>query len=166
MKDVNRVPLLLDRLEELEKKSLEFGIFGEDDSEVLMIARVNEFGVQIEVTERMRGYLHSIGIHLRADTEHINIPERSFVRGYFDFNQRDIITNAEKLLENVILLKISVNTFYSTLGEYIVGKMKSYLTRLREPSNHPKTIEQKGSSNPLIDTGRLRDSITYKVVKN
>ena len=29
----------------------------------------------------------------------------------------------------------------------------------------PKTIEKKGSSQPLIDTGTLRNSITYQVTK-
>ena len=32
--------------------------------------------------------------------------------------------------------------------------------------NSPLTIAQKGSAMPLIDTGKLRQSITYEVEKN
>ena len=32
--------------------------------------------------------------------------------------------------------------------------------------NRPATIKAKGSSSPLIDTGRLRKAITYKVEEN
>lgn len=48
------------------------------------IAAVHEFGCTIRVTQRMRGYLHAIGIHLRKDTTHIVIPERSFLRATKD----------------------------------------------------------------------------------
>ena len=44
------------------------------------IARVHEFGKLIEVTPKMRAYLHSQGLHLKPDTEYIVIPPRSFLR--------------------------------------------------------------------------------------
>lgn len=42
--------------------------------------RVHEFGAVIRVTPRMRGYLHSIGIHLRRRTDRVHIPKRPFMR--------------------------------------------------------------------------------------
>lgn len=164
--DETSVPDFLKMLDDLTSTHLEIGVFGEDDSEILMIANVNEFGCQIEVTEKMRNYLRAIGLPLKNDTKYINIPERSFIRGGYQENKNKIIDNAEVLLEKVINLQLPVETFFETLGEYIVGLIQQYLTDLRTPKNHPFTISQKGSSNPLIDTGRLRQSITYKVVKN
>src|SRR6056297_1288517 len=75
---------LYDKIQKLEKMEIRIGIFAEDSSFLLMIARVHEFGTKIEVTPKMRAYLHAKGLHLRADTQYINIPERSFVRSTAD----------------------------------------------------------------------------------
>ncbi len=48
--------------------------------EVARLARIHEYGITIAVTDRMRGYLHAEGLHLRADTEAIVIPPRPFLR--------------------------------------------------------------------------------------
>lgn len=164
--DENNVPKFLEMLEELSSTHLEIGIFGEDDSEILMIANVNEFGCKIKVTDKMRNYLHVIGIHLKKTTKEISIPERSFIRGGFQEHKSKMESEGEKLLEQVINFQLPVNTFFNTLGEYIAGLIQDYMTDLRTPPNHPVTIANKKSSNPLINTGRLRQSITYKVVRN
>lgn len=44
------------------------------------IAAIHEYGCTIQVTPKMRGYLHSQGLHLKASTNFIRIPERSFLR--------------------------------------------------------------------------------------
>lgn len=49
------------------------------------------------------------------------------------------------------------------VGLFAVGGVQQYMTDLKEPSNSAYTVEQKGSDNPLIDTGALRASVTYKV---
>jgi hypothetical protein len=48
--------------------------------DVADIAWVHEYGCTIRVTEKMRAYLHTQGMHLKASTQYINIPERSFLR--------------------------------------------------------------------------------------
>ncbi|HSH50849.1 MAG TPA: hypothetical protein VK982_03910 [Bacteroidales bacterium] len=163
--DETKVPEFLAMLDELLNTQLEIGIFGEDDSEMVMIASVHEFGVDIKVTNKMRGYLHSIGIHLNPNTKTVKIPERSFMRAGYDKEKENIIRQSEKLLEKVLKLELPVKVFFETLGELIVGMIQKYLTDLSSPPLHPATIKNKGSSNPLIDTGHLRESITYKVVK-
>lgn len=55
---------------------VEVGVFGGRAG----IADVHEFGKVINVTPKMRGYLNSIGIHLKKSTTKIIIPERSFLR--------------------------------------------------------------------------------------
>lgn len=164
--DESNVKEFLKMLEELSSTHLEIGIFGDSGGDILMIANVNEFGCRIKVTDKMRSYLHVIGIHLKKDTKEINIPERSFVRGSYDENKNKIIDNADKLLEKVINLELPVSVFFDALGEYIVGLVQEYMTDLKSPPNHPTTIVNKKSSNPLINTGRLRQSITYKVVRS
>ena len=49
------------------------------------------------------------------------------------------------------------------LGEYAAGEWQQSITDLREPPNAPRTIKAKGSSNPLIDSGRMRKAVTWEV---
>lgn len=163
--DNNNIPKLLEVLDDLERHRVEIGIFGEEDSELLMIASVNEFGCQIQVTDKMRAYLHSQGLHLSRHTELITIPERSFIRSGFDAQKDDYEERAARMLDSVLRLDLPVRTFFETLGEYISGRLQEYLTSVDSPPNHPFTVAQKGSSNPLINTGRLRQAITHRVVK-
>jgi len=41
--------------------------------------------------------------------------------------------------------------------------IREAIIELDTPPNAPATIEAKGSSNPLIDTGRMKDSVTWVV---
>ena len=49
------------------------------------------------------------------------------------------------------------------VGAIAAGATQQYITDLRDPPNAPYTIAKKGSDNPLIDSGSLRASVTYKV---
>ena len=42
--------------------------------------------------------------------------------------------------------------------------VKRQTVLLKEPANAPVTIEMKGSSNPLRDTGFLGNSVTYRII--
>lgn len=149
--DETKVPEFLAMLDELTSTHLEIGIFGEDDSDMVMIGTVHEFGMDIK---------------LKKSGKVINIPERSFIRAGYDQEKENIIRESEKLLEKVIVLELPVKVFFETMGELMVGMIQKYLTDLKYPPNAPSTITYKGSSNPLIDEGHLRDSITYKVVRD
>lgn len=163
--DKSRVPELLKELKALKDRKLEIGILAESGEKMLMIANVNEFGCEIVVTDKMRKFFAAAyGVHLKKTTEKIVIPERSFMRGGFDYNQKNIENTAEKLLEKLVDGTIDTETYLEFLGEYTAGKIKEYLINLRTPANSPLTIRQKRSSNPLVDTGHLKDTITYKVL--
>lgn len=162
--DDNNVPNILKEINKLKNKKIQIGIFGDDDSTMLMIARVHEFGVDIEVTPKMRAYLHHIGIHLKEDTEEINIPERSFVRATFDEKAKEIQRMGQKGIEAVLLGKEKADVFLERYGLYLRDLVRKKLRDLKEPPNHPATAKRKGSSNPLVDDGHLKRSITYRVV--
>ena len=44
------------------------------------------------------------------------------------------------------------------------GKIREYMTDLRNPANANITVAVKGSSNPLVDTGHLISAIDYEVI--
>ncbi|CAH9012464.1 tail completion or Neck1 protein [Vibrio phage F35 g1] len=50
------------------------------------------------------------------------------------------------------------------IGDIAVGKVKQYMTELQDPPNAPSTVKKKGSSNPLINNGHLRQSVTYSII--
>lgn len=51
----------------------------------------------------------------------------------------------------------------SRAGELFVGFIQKEITNLKEPPNAESTILKKGSSNPLIDSGDMRQSVQWKL---
>jgi len=164
--DDNKVPELLNVIKELKSSCIQVGIFAAEGSKILMIATVNEYGCDITVTPKMRGYLGSQGLHLKKETTVIKIPERSFIRNSYTENLLNIQKFVDNDLDKVFNFTMTVSEFYKDVGMYCVGLVQKHLTKLKEPPNHPFTIERKnGKTNPLINTGELREKITFKVVK-
>jgi hypothetical protein len=67
--------------------SVEVGVFGSRAG----IAKIQEFGKKIDVTPKMRRYLHSQGLHLKSSTTQVIIPERSFMRSAYDENKSRVM---------------------------------------------------------------------------
>ena len=51
------------------------------------------------------------------------------------------------------------------VGTLLVNDVKRSIVELRNPPLAESTIKKKGSTNPLIDDGVMKDSTTYKVIK-
>lgn len=96
----------------------------------------------------------------------VNIPERSFIRATFDEKNDEWMAFLESQIEKVCELEIEAKTVFERLGARIVADIQRQMTDMRSPRNAPLTISNKGSSNPLIDTGELRRHVTWKVVSN
>jgi hypothetical protein len=87
------------------------------------------------------------------------IPMRPFLRNA-------IAKNTRKWGDSVNTALIGTNDSEKALkmlGEIVRGDIVLSLTNLNTPPNAPSTIKQKGSSNPLIDTGLLRNSISWEL---
>lgn len=162
IKDKDNVSDIIKTVEKISSTGLNIGVLSKVGGDLLTIANVHEFGITIKVTPEMRNYLHATGLHLKADT--ITIPERSFVRSTFDENQNEIVDQVEMWLESLLAGGTTIDEFYNYLGNYCVGLIKEKIINLQAPPNHPYTKQQKGSSNPLIDSGNLSDSIAYEII--
>lgn len=141
---------------------LHAGTKTKDGSNQALIGYVNEFGTTITVTPKMRGYLHSQGIHLSPNTTTITIPERSWMRSWFDQNQKQITNVAKKLYGQVLDGKLKGKQALALLGEYAQKGIRKSIIDLKTPPNSQATIKLKGSSNPLIDTGGMLNSVHHK----
>ena len=162
-KNTSRMKQLTADLKKLGANSIEVGVFGSDDADMVMIAAVHEYGTEINVTPRMRGWFAANGYPLKKTTTKIVIPERSFLRSGYDENINDITRKVEQLLPNVLESKVNAQAFTNAIGLEFAGMIKKKMRDLRSPTNSGMTIERKKSSNPLIDTGRLVGSIRHEV---
>lgn len=97
------------------------------------------------------------------------IPERSFIRVPLNLHLNENIRNYKDKYINFLFKSQKIDKAYSYLGvnakKIIVEAFSTSNNGLWKP-NTKRTIKQKGSSKPLIDSGRLRKSISYRVVNN
>ena len=91
------------------------------------------------------------------------MPERPFFR--------NAIRAAPQLLLEVLKEHIDPMTMAfdqkvaGRMGVAMVGQVQRSITVLRQPPNATATLLRKRSSNPLIDTGFMRQSVTHRVIK-
>lgn len=154
-------PRMEKSLRSLNGRKVKCGAIG--GGEHAWLAGIHEYGCRIPVTPKMRAYLHSKGLHLKESTTEIVIPERSFLRAGFDEHHQKVANKVDRTLPDVLAGTMSEEQFLETIGILLSSKIKDYARDLRKPANHPFTVEQKGSSNPLVDTGSMIESITYEV---
>ncbi len=95
----------------------------------------------------------------------INIPERSFIRSTLHEQRDEIIALKKKLLGQILDGKMNTEKALGILGAFLADKIKLKIVAIKDPPNKASTIRKKGTSNPLIETGQLRNSITYEVNK-
>jgi hypothetical protein len=163
IRDTSNTDRLVRNLRKLNKEQIKVGVFGSDDSEMVMIARVHEFGTEIKVTNKMRGWFAANGFPLKKETTTITIPERSFLRSGYDENVNEIAEKMESLLPDVLEDNIDPSIFTDMIGAEFAEKIQDKLRNLRSPANSGMTTERKKSSNPLVDSGRLVGAIRHEV---
>lgn len=127
------------------------------------LAGIHEYGCDIPVTDKMRAFLHHEGIHLKASTTVIHIPERAFLRTGHDTNIDEVLSQCDMMLDEVLDGSVSVKSFCNATGQILSTKIKEHARSGNFAANSPLTIERKGSSTPLIDTGTMIESIGWEV---
>lgn len=126
--------------------SVDIGVFAGQGSDLVIYAATNEFG-----TDRA------------GPNRNITIPERSFLRAGVDENKKAFVSFIAGAAPKVVLGKESKKSVLSKLGLLAQGKVQKRIASGPFVPNAPSTIRIKGSSRPLINTGRLRQSITFEV---
>lgn len=144
---------MLKRAKEIKDRRVKVGVLDsgegaamhdpDGDLSVAEIAAVNEFG-----------------------TQDGRIPERSFVRSTFDEQREELVELGKELIAKVFEGKIDVNKALNMLGAKLATEIKKKIT-LGDgvpPPNAEATIAAKGSSRPLVDTGRMVNAITWAIL--
>ena len=93
------------------------------------------------------------------------IPERPFFRRAREEMNPEIRrllrkTKARDLAKN----PRHIRQQFDRAGALAASIVQKHITQLDSPANAPSTVEEKGSTNPLIDTGLMRASVTWRIV--
>ena len=168
------------------KISIKVGIIGKEagqkhpDSDLTNaeLGAIHEFGCTITVTEKMRNYLHSQGVHLKKDTISVVIPTRSMLRASLmspegkkelrrviadgiggEIKTTDLSNKtANKILDDTIHL-LAETAYLRVLQAFESGgfgkwaPISEFTAQRRYNAGNP----------PLTDTGNLRRSISYEI---
>lgn len=160
-RDKDGMKRLLAGVEALDGKQVNVGM--PTGSEQAYIAAIHEWGVNITVTQKMRNWFIAQGHPLKKSTTQIVIPERSFFRNGMSAKGNKVIEKHKQVIPDVLYGSMSVNAFLDGLGLELSTAIKDYARDLKSPPNSGFTVERKGSSNPLVDTGSMINAISYKV---
>lgn len=113
------------------------------------------------------GTLHSGGKISLADLGILHefgsgpIPERSWLRSWFDGNQGFIKSSLFTMVKAVAAGTMTKEEAINRLGKVWVGQVEEGITNRISPPNLPATVQAKGSDVPLIDEGEFYSAITY-----
>jgi len=108
------------------------------------------------------GTYHEFGVspfQLRSGAVHPGIPQRSFIRAWFDESQAFIAETLQSQMALVVAGKLTAEKAGERIALAFEGSVKQRIARGIPPPNAPATIEAKRSSKPLIDTGQLRNAV-------
>lgn len=105
-----------------------------DGTSVIMVGAVHEFGSPAN-----------------------NVPQRSYLRSTMQNNRRKYKALFKKMAKNALTGKEKTKNGLSKLGLIVTTDVKDKITDLSEPPLRSR------SGNPLVDTGHLRQAITYEI---
>lgn len=91
-------------------------------------------------------------------------PARPFLRMSVDENEATIKTFVTKDIVDFIRGNIDVKTLLNRLGVFQKGLIQRKIRDGKYAALSPYTIAMKGSDRPLIDTGRMRQSVHYQIM--
>lgn len=110
-----------------------------------------EFNENVEGSDNFN--LASLAAVLEFGNE--RIPSRPFLRQTLAENQEKYTTLFVKLFES----GVSIDQIYEQIALIAQGDVQQNIVNGKWAANAPSTIKRKKSSKPLIDTGKLRQSV-------
>lgn len=150
--DQNNIPELIARLAILNAAHVLVGILGDSSKN----ARHGEDG---DATNALIAAAHEFGTD--------DVPRRPFLGPAMDKGAKKIADLQADLIGRVLDGTMTPDQALGILGEFAVVLVKAEITQApHPPALKPATIKaKKGDSRPLIDSGQMLNSVTYKIVR-
>jgi hypothetical protein len=111
------------------------------------------------------GTFHEFGVspfQMKNGEMHPGIPQRSFIRAWFDESQDFIQETLRSQMLLVVAGKITAETAGKRIALAFEGSVKQRIAKGIGPPLAARTIAAKGSSKPLIRYGQLRAAVLGK----
>lgn len=93
-------------------------------------------------------------------------PSRPFMRRAFDKSLPEIRNISDAEVGMIFDGRSTIDKSLKRIGEFMVGQIKKTIVNENWTPNADSTIAQKGSSQPLIDTGEMRNSPSHREFYN
>ena len=154
IKDTGELARIVQEIEKAKRAIVKVGIQGNEASTV----RTSDSGAALTLGE--------IATVNEFGSEDGRVPARPFMRNTWDNRQKELRAIQRKTLEQIATGRMTAEKALDVIGLWFANAIKKTITDGVAPANAPRTIEKKGSSKPLIDTGALRQSITHVVEMN
>lgn len=191
VRDIDRgYARIIKTLAELKGKEIAVGLQAGDKTrdgkmDVARLGAIHEFGASIDVEAHTQTIYHKInksgaftkgGRFVKAKRSNfardvsvgshtIEIPARPFMRNTYDQKNREWQAKAQEQVGQVLDGKKDATTMLETMGNIMEGDIKRKIANGPFTPNAPATIRKKKSARPLIDSGRMRQSVRYVVRK-
>lgn len=95
------------------------------------------------------------------------IPMRPFIGAGFMIKEIEkhkwITPQVNQWIDAIARGRMSWTQLYNHLGPIFVQMMQKEIEKWQIPMNAPLTVELKGFNDPLIDTGKMMDSVNYRL---
>lgn len=144
-----------------------------DNTPVAGVAAVQNYGAHINVTDKMRGFLHYLGIHLSKDKSEIEIPPTYFMdkakaRLQSSEGKQIILQELLRVFEGRQTMEQATNR----LGAWLQGIIQEEIKAVTEPPLSSATIKMRESqydsasknrsTKRLNSTGIMFATVQYK----
>lgn len=91
----------------------------------------------------------------------VDVPERPFFRQTVSRVRGPVLTRLKRYIDPKKM--ILTNQDAGLIGAFVTGQIQKQIVKLKDPPNSPRTIAQKKSANPLIDTSVMLRAVTWEV---
>jgi len=130
----------------------------------------NEFGTTIRVTPKMRAYMHYRDVHLKSETNVINIPARPFMRTVAKEKPKSwcgvMVAHIRGRAQDPKAWKDALGL----AGKQMKSDIRDSIMNGSWTPNAPLTVKWKSESGksqpdkPLFNTGDMYNAVTFQVV--
>lgn len=178
----NQIKQIVENLKVLGSKSVEFGILEPNASEMVTSQNTSQntgrnkpitLGYLADILEKGRTYTHKKGVTIvRGDRFEtilpgtlITIPGRPFLRTSIESEKKEVFKAVEAELHSMYFAKTKPETILKKQGKHMVDEIKSKIGSHEFAELSPITIWLKGNDLQLKDTGKLKQSVSYKITE-
>ncbi len=158
----------LKTIEKLQGKVLQVGFLDGKSADYPGGEKVAEVAIKLEYGflasgEALQKEADRKGLKIKVP-EIFRVPPRPFMQTNWNENKSKYQTKVSNYISSFEKTKLTPTTFFNLLGAEIKKDIQDSITNGDWEANAPFVIAIKESSRPLMDTGHMRQSVTWRVV--